>query len=32
MEQIKWRDDLQSALTLADREHRHVLLDFHNPL
>lgn len=32
MVQIKWHDDLQSALKAAQREHKHVLLDFHNPL
>lgn len=32
MKQIQWHDDLQSALSLAQRENKHVLLDFHNPL
>jgi|SwirhisoilCB1_FD_contig_41_1709859_length_340_multi_2_in_0_out_0_1 hypothetical protein len=32
MAQIKWHDDLKSALSLAQREHKNVLLDFHNPL
>lgn len=32
MAQIKWHDDLESALNLAQRERKHVLLDFHNPL
>lgn len=32
MAEIKWNDDLQPALKLAQREHKHVLLDFHNPL
>lgn len=32
MKQINWHNDLQSALNLAEREHKHVLLDFHNPL
>jgi|GEM_PF-3528720 hypothetical protein len=32
MSQINWREDLNSALTLAQREHKNILLDFHNPL
>ncbi len=32
MPQINWHNDLNSALNLAKREHKHVLLDFHNPL
>jgi len=31
MAQITWREDLESAFKLAQREHKHVLLDFHNP-
>jgi hypothetical protein len=32
MKQIHWHDDLNSGLELARRDHKHVLLDFHNPL
>lgn len=32
MAQIKWHDNLDSGLDFAQREHKHVLLDFHNPL
>lgn len=32
MAEIKWHEDLKSSLDLAHREHKHVLLDFHNPL
>ncbi len=32
MKQIHWHDDLNSGLEVAQREHKHVLLDFHNPL
>ena len=29
---ITWYEDLTSAFKVAQREHKHVLLDFHNPL
>jgi len=29
---IQWIDNFESALNDAKREHKHVLLDFHNPL
>jgi len=29
---IQWSEDIDSALSDAKREHKHVLLDFHNPL
>jgi hypothetical protein len=29
---IPWREDFGSALGDAQREHEHILLDFHNPL
>jgi hypothetical protein len=32
MKQIHWHDDLNSGLELARRDHKHVLLDFHNSL
>jgi hypothetical protein len=32
MGQINWHEDLNSALKLAQREHKHVLLNFHDPL
>lgn len=32
MAQINWLGDLKHALELARREHKYVLLDFHNPL
>jgi hypothetical protein len=32
MAPINWHDDLKSALKLAQREHKHVLLNFHNPV
>jgi hypothetical protein len=32
MATINWHDDLKSALELAQREHKHVLLNFHNPV
>jgi hypothetical protein len=32
MTHINWHNNLKSALKLAQREHKHVLLDFHNPL
>jgi hypothetical protein len=28
---IQWIDNFESALSDAKREHKHVLLDFHNP-
>jgi len=30
--QIQWQEDFDSALSDAHREHKHILLDFHNPL
>ena len=30
--QIQWHPDFDSALREAQREHKHVLLDFFNPL
>jgi hypothetical protein len=29
---IHWLEDFDSALSDAQREHKHILLDFHNPL
>lgn len=29
---IQSRDDLEAAIKDAYREHKHILLDFHNPL
>jgi len=29
---IQWSEDIDAALSDAKREHKHVLLDFHNPL
>jgi hypothetical protein len=30
--QIEWRHNLESAIKDARLEHKHILLDFHNPL